>query len=106
MEAGRLRHVVDIKSVTEAQNTTGDTTLTLTTLAANVRANVKAVSGKEFRAASGQQKDLIAYEVDMRYRADLTPRMRLIWGTKTLEIVAILADRVGEWMRVQCGEIV
>lgn len=108
---GRMRDRVTIQQKT----TTTDTQLgrsvswgTLATVWANVRPWPRA-GGETIRAqAITAQMD---YEVEIRYRADVTPTMRVLWtpydgSQKTLEIFeATPKDGRRERLLLQCSEV-
>lgn len=86
MQAGKLRHVVELQRVAVALDSHGDEAKTWTTLA-TVRAQVWPLSGREFVAAQTAQAELTT-RIDIRARADLalTPKDRVKWGTRTFDI--------------------
>jgi len=105
METGRMRHRVTLLSVSESVNSTGDTTVSTSTIA-TVYADVRQLTGKEYRLQTLQQKGVVDYEVTIRARTDYDRLDRLTWGARTLNVVAVLRDREGEFARLQCTEVV
>jgi SPP1 family predicted phage head-tail adaptor len=77
MQAGRLRHEVDLQRVTVAPDAHGDQTKTWTTLA-TVRASIEPLSGREFLQASQVMSD-VTVRIKVRGRPDirLTPKDRV-----------------------------
>lgn len=71
-------------------------------------ASVKALSGSELLAASSISSE-VQYEVEMRFRGDMTPRAKLEWtpfgGTaKTLEVHSVQpSSRAHAGMTLMCG---
>lgn len=93
MEAGRLRHRVTIQSMTETQDgTTGAITETWSDVA-TVWAEIAPLSGREFVAARETQGQIDA-RVLIRYRSDVTAKMRLSAGGVYYDIHAVLPDPV------------
>jgi SPP1 family predicted phage head-tail adaptor len=88
---GQFRDRVTIQRPVETADDQGGWTVTWSTLAdvwAAVRPRPRA-GGESFQA--GAVRALTAYEVEIVYRADVSPRMRLRWtpyrgAVKTLEI--------------------
>ena len=77
MQAGRLRHEVDLQRVTVAPDAHGDQTKTWTTLA-TVRASIEPLSGREFLQAAQVMSD-VTVRIKVRGRPDvrLTPKDRV-----------------------------
>lgn len=88
IEAGRLRHRVAIQSATEAQNDLGEVEKTWATTA-TVWGAVEPLTGRELWQAQ-QVSAEITHRVRMRYRSGLTPKNRILFGSRILEINAIL----------------
>src|SRR5262245_36549041 len=101
MRAGLLRERVVIQRATESTNSQGQMVLTWPgTTVATVHAAVRPVPRQTGESlAAGKVTAQVDYEVEIRYRADVTPKMRLSWtpfrGTaRLLEIHEIdLKDR-------------
>lgn len=91
MRSGDMRQRVQIQSFTgEAQDTTGDTTPswlddTKWTTLATRWACVEGLQGREWFEAR-QEVAEVTHRIRMRYLASVTPRMRIVWGSKTLQI--------------------
>lgn len=110
---GALRDVVTIQQ--QAETTTGDqqggaaiSWSTVATAAALIAA--VAQSGREFRSA-GAVGSHVQYLVEIPYRANVTPAMRLRWtpylgSAKTLEILAAYPKDGGrERLMLECAEV-
>lgn len=99
MQAGKLRHVVELQRVSKSLDSHGDEVPTWTTLA-TVRACVWPLSGREFVAALTTQAELTA-RIEIRARADLalTPKDRVKWGTRLFDIrhIVDVGGRGVEW---------
>lgn len=109
-DTGALRERVTVQAKTETEDTQGGRAWVWSTLA-TVWAAVTPMRANEVLAAQsiGSQA---TYSVEMQYRADITPSMRVVWtpfrGTaKTLEIAGI--QTVGGRpvrMVLACGEVI
>lgn len=86
MEAGKLRHRVELQRVAVTIDTHGDQVKTWTTLA-EVWASVEQLSGREFLQASASSSD-ITVRIRIRGRSDLvlTPKDRVKFGDRTFDI--------------------
>lgn len=92
MDAGRLRHRVTIQSVTETRDTTTGAIATSWADVATVWAAVEPLSGREFLAAQANQAEVVA-RILIRYRDDVTAKMRVVAGSKVYNIRAVLPDK-------------
>lgn len=77
MRAGRLRHRIDIRQPSTERDTYGEPVVTWSTLD-TVWASVEPMNGKEVFKA-GQILDLIPTKIVIRYRDDMTTKMRVRW---------------------------
>lgn len=105
MRIGPLRHRVTIQRNTPAQNSFGEPVASWSALA-TIWANVLPSSGRENFIASGEQElATITHRVQMRYRNDLTPKMRIVWDGRNLDIESV-QDPSGkrEYLMVLCRE--
>lgn len=105
MQSGRLRERVAIQAATVTQNTYGEEIESWAT-SATVWAQVLPGSVSErFQAAAGQRASEITHTVRMRFRSDITPKKRLLWETRTLEILGQM-DPTGkrDTLVVMCKE--
>lgn len=88
MRAGRLRQLITIQSRTEVKGAAGGRSYTWATFA-TVRAEVAGISGREYLAAQQIQAE-ITHRVLIRYLSGVKAEMRILWGTRTLEILTVL----------------
>jgi SPP1 family predicted phage head-tail adaptor len=107
MRAGQLRHRVTIQQDTAASDGQGGRTVTSGTLVANLPAQVEPLSGRELLQAQaiGSQ---VSYRVRLRFREDITPRMRVVlpstFGGATLQIHAVrIEDGQRQALVLDCG---
>jgi SPP1 family predicted phage head-tail adaptor len=87
---GQLRHKITIQTYTETQDGLGQPALSPTTFATPWACVESAgdQAGREFEAANQRMAD-VSYLVEIRYLAGVTPRMRIIYGSETLEIMSV-----------------
>lgn len=88
INAGRLRKRVTIQQSSLAGNTYGEQTKTWTTFK-QVWAAVEPLQGREFWAGQQVQNET-TYRVRIRYLAGVVPQMRILYGTKVLNIQQII----------------
>jgi SPP1 family predicted phage head-tail adaptor len=107
-DVGRLRERVVLQSVSYASSTQSSQGVKSFSTLATVWARVTSPGGDESITA-GSVSSQVRYEVEMRYRADVTPAMRVVWtpkggSAKTLEVLAVNPSRTFEDRIVlQCG---
>jgi len=109
MQAGQLRHRVQITTKTVTRNTTGEEVVTYP-VTATVWARVEVLGGSE-TISQQQAAATLTHTVTLRYYAGLTPTMRLNWlkgdGTsRTLVIHSVTEDPTRRQMTLSCSEIV
>lgn len=103
LDPARLRELVDIQTATTP--TTGETTPTYANLATGLWAEVLETGGSEY--IRGRQIEAgISAIVTIRYRADVTPRMRVKWGSRYLYVVYAI-DPTGQRVATEllCKEV-
>lgn len=84
MRAGKLRHRVTVERPQEAAGAYGEAQVSWEPMA-TVWASVEPVSGREFFAAAQVQTD-ITHRVRMRYLAGVTPKHRIRFGERLLDV--------------------
>ena len=105
MEAGKLRHAVELKEPTGNRGPGGESTGEGFEVVARVRASITPVAGGESQANDHQQA-VVTHEVRIRHYEGLLPTWRLGFGTRTLEIVNVLnVDERSREMVLSCREI-
>ncbi|MEM6498724.1 MAG: phage head closure protein [Pseudomonadota bacterium] len=102
-EIGRLRHRVTIQYPARSYDEAGGATIAWPPLA-TVWAQIKLRSGREtFEADSPSARSI--YRVVIRYRSDVDPTMRLLWGDRVLQVVAVGdEDGTKRWLSCECEE--
>ena len=105
MDAGRLRHRVDIERRVDAQDTSGDLETTWVPFATSVPAAIEPVSARELVAASAVQSKVIA-RITIRYRAGLDASMRIKHGSRIYNPEGFLADKDSglNYLTIPCSE--
>lgn len=88
MQAGKLRHRVDIQTRSASQDSLGEQVHTWSAVATSVPARVEQLSGKELFSAQ-QINPQLSHKVSMRYYSGLDPKHRLLWEGRYLDILSI-----------------
>lgn len=106
-QAGRLRHRVTIQQASVSQQASGAPVRTWANVA-TVWAQVRTQSGGEQRNEGADQVvAALYYAVTIRYRAGLEPTMRVLWGSRVLEVTAIQEpDNRQRSLTLMCTEVV
>lgn len=105
--SGTLAHVMTIQALTVIDNDDGTVTRTWDTADADDpirRANIEPLRGREYLEAQ-QMKAGVTHRVTIRPWNGLTPRHRLLFGTRIFNIVSVL--NMGECdlvMQIMCQE--
>lgn len=105
MRSGKLRHVITIEQPTDGHGATyNEGTLTFADLYANIRAAVIPLTGKELFGQSKVEAG-VSHRVEMRYRPDITPKCRVQFKGRTLEIVSIInLEERNKELHLMCWE--
>jgi len=105
INAGDLDRRVDLVSIAETRVKGVVTAKTETTYAAGVYASVQPISGREF-FASQQVNSQVTWRVTIRYRTDVAAQHRVVYGTRTFEIVFVQPDEGRkESLTLMCREM-
>ena len=103
MKARDLDQKVTIQSLTETRDTFGGLIETWATFK-TVWAKVEALRGREFFDAAQVQADL-THKVTIRYLAGVTAKMRVLLGSRVLEINAVQESTERQrWLILMCTE--
>lgn len=107
MRAGTLRHYIDIQYENSSADGNGQLIPSWTNITngTNIPAEVLAVGGGE--RVRGQQIEAgVTTLVTMRYRSDVTALMRIVHGSRNLNIVrAVDPDGRSRRLVCQCQEV-
>lgn len=110
-DLGVLRERIVIQQPVTSTDDQGATVTTSWSTLATVWAAVRRISMREQLQAEAIGSHL-AYEVEIRYRGDVTPKMRVAWtpydgSAKTLEIAGVLPKRgFPDRVLLNCAEVV
>jgi len=88
MNAGKLRHVITIQSLSATADDLGGLT-SRTVFADNVRASVAALQGRELYKAQ-QVVAEVTHMIDIRWMAGVQAKMTILFNGRLFEIVAVL----------------
>lgn len=105
MRAGQLRHRIVLQQLTTTQNEFGEPVQTWTTFA-TVYAAVEPLRGREFFAAQQITAEL-SVRIRIRYRSDVKPAWRAVWGAHTYDIQDVIdVDGRHTELQLMCREVV
>jgi SPP1 family predicted phage head-tail adaptor len=103
LSAGRLDKRVELQAPARTRNSLGESVATWATTA-TVWASIEPLSGRELIAAQQVQSEVSAV-VRIRYRAGVTPSMRVKHGTTHYSVVAIVNPHEGsEQLQLMCRQ--
>ena len=107
MQAGKLRHRIDIEQqVGTSTNEYNEVTTGWAALVSSLPAQVETTGGDE-RRYQQQTEAGMTHVVLIRYRSDVTPTMRVKWGTRVLHIESVVeTDNRGRSLVLLCKEVV
>lgn len=88
MKSGQLRHRVTVQSLTVTQDEYGAPVETWTTMA-TVWVSIEPLEGREYFAAR-QVNAEVTGRIRMRYLPGVLPSMRVLYGTRTFNILSII----------------
>jgi SPP1 family predicted phage head-tail adaptor len=100
---GSLDHRLMLQAPSRSPDGGGGATITWL-LVAEVWAAVRPLSGNEGLDAEGV-KGRVTHEVWIRYRAGVKPEMRFLFGSRELDVRAVLdPEEQHRWLRCLCEE--
>ena len=100
---GSLRHRLIVQRPDRTLDTGGGATIIWTDIA-TVWGAVEPVSGRETIVAERPQAT-VTHKVTLRYRADVDARMRILFGSRSLNIRSVInQDERGRWLVCLCEE--
>jgi SPP1 family predicted phage head-tail adaptor len=104
MRSENLNKRITIKQVTQTETDTSAIS-TFTDLA-TVWASVEPINGREFFAADTVNSE-ISVRIKIRYRSGIIPAMRIVYSTRTFEIISIIdyMERHTE-LQLMCKELI
>ena len=109
MQAGMMRERVTIKRAQVTTDATGQQVYAYNGTGQQtdtVWASVRSTNQRKDSAGESQPIGAETFEVRIRHRTDVDYDTRLIWGNRTLEVVAIENVRnLNHELRLQCEEV-
>lgn len=84
MEAGKLRHKIDIQKFTTSKDSYGEDIKTWASFH-KTYASVRPLRGKEYFDTQ-QIVPEVDSKITMRYKSGIAPTMRVVWGSRTYDI--------------------
>jgi SPP1 family predicted phage head-tail adaptor len=103
---GPLRNLVDVQEPVETTNDVGEPVETWAAITGgdDVWASIEPISGREFQVLQ-QIAAETTHKVILRYISGVTPKMRVLFGSRTLDILAVrnLEER-GRYLELLCRE--
>jgi len=104
MNSGKLRFKISIQSPVDTIDENGAAVLTFQTFA-EVWADIRTQSGREFMAQQSTSATA-AHVVYIRWLNGITEKMRILWGTRILNIVYVGEDLThARMLSIACEEI-
>lgn len=104
MFSPRLLHTIALEQRPATTDTFGEQTLTWSTFASGIPANIMPISGREL-LASGAIASEITHRVVMRYIAGVVPGMRVNSAGRYFTIKAVLNEEErNQKLTLMCGE--
>ena len=88
MRAGKLRRLVSIEQPIRTADASGEMVATWSVFAANLYAEVTPLSGNE-KLQAQQINASVTNKVTIRYLPGIDPAMRVVYGTRNLQIVNV-----------------
>jgi SPP1 family predicted phage head-tail adaptor len=103
MQGGKLRTKITVQEKTDTISDSGQAVSTFSTFR-DIYADIRTPSGREF---FGQDKfnATVSHVVTIRWLEGIKPEMRILWGTRILNIIYINEDRQhARMMQLNCME--
>ena len=103
--AGCMRNRVSIQSRTESRDAHGGIAETWATTAL-AYADIQPIRGREFFSAEAVNSD-VTHKVTIRYREGITPQMRVLFGSRALNITSVInVNERSDCLELMCREVV
>lgn len=90
MQTGRLRERLTIQEETVTRDGSGEELRTWGTVATVWGQILPGTPNERFQAAAGQRVAEVSHRVRIRFREGITPKMRILWETRILEILGVV----------------
>lgn len=107
MQAGQLKHTIDIQIALNSQDSYGAPAQEWVTFLSGIRASVEPGSGREFFAAQQVNSEL-THLVKMRYRVGIKSEMRIKFGNRYFDIKESPKDvkEANRELHLMCRELI
>jgi SPP1 family predicted phage head-tail adaptor len=107
LQAGQLKHKLDIEAELHAQDSYGQTTQDWVVFISGLWASIEPLSGKEYYA-SQQVNAEISHRIKIRYKAGIKPNMRVKFGTdRYFNIVSVIdLNEAHREIHLMCTEVI
>jgi SPP1 family predicted phage head-tail adaptor len=103
MTIGSLRHRIQLQAEEHMPDAYGGSVKTWNTID-TVAASVEPLTGREFFQAQ-QTHSAVSHKITIRYRANTSPSLRILFGTRMFDITAVLdQEERHRWMILMCLE--
>lgn len=103
---GKFRHRIVIQEPTITRGDRGAEVLAWSDIA-NVYADIRTVGGQEQVLANQLETATSLHTITIRYRTDITPKMRVKWGARVFGVEAIVeSDNRMRTLNLSCRELV
>lgn len=103
MQAGKLRHQVELQSLVPGRDAAGQPTMVWTTTA-TVRGNIQFLNGVGAIKADAPVS-IARASIRIRYMPGVTASMRALADGRTFDIKAVLPDATGRrWLDLACEQ--
>lgn len=90
MQTGRLRERLTIQQQSVTRDASGEQLIAWTEVATVWGQVSPGASNERFLASAGQRVAEVTHTARIRYRSGITPKMRILWETRVLEIISVV----------------
>lgn len=90
MQAGRLRERITIQQQSVTRDASGQELKTWPDVATVWARVTPGASSERFLASAGQRVAEVTHTIHLRYRSGITPKMRVLWENRILEIISVV----------------
>lgn len=107
MQAGQLRHKLDIETELNIQDTYGQPTQEWVVFLPGLWAAIEPLTGREYYAAQ-QVNAEISHRIKIRYKSGITPNMRVKFGVaRYFNIVSVIdIKEAHRELHLMCTEVI
>lgn len=107
MQAGQLKHKLDIEMELNSQDAYGQLTQVWVVFLRGIWAAIEPISGREYFSSQHVNAE-ISHRIKIRYKAGITPNMRVKFGdTRYFNIVSVIdLFEAHREMNLMCTEVI